>query len=79
MNHKNAHRLYFGGMILGIIVCIVSACIQLDFGLVLGAAVVVGFVFAAAHFYVCPHCSGKLHMNSPKPDYCPHCGKKIEW
>lgn len=79
MNHKNAHLLYFGGMILGIIICFLSAAIEFDFGLYIGAAVVIGLVFLAQHFYVCPHCGDKLHLKSPKPGYCPHCGKKIEW
>lgn len=41
-------------------------------------AVVIGAVVYMVINFRCPHCSSLLYPKAGIPDYCPHCGKRID-
>ena len=51
-------------------------------GIIIAAVVLAIIAALQAYAYMrCPHCEGRLYngRNAPKPNFCPHCGRPIEW
>ena len=68
---------FFGGCILGLISGEFSRDDSLNFGMILGLALIIGaFVW---HFLLlrCPHCGHHFRLNHPISKHCPNCGEKI--
>lgn len=47
---------------------------------ILGTLVIMAGAIQAYFHMRCPHCDGSLYLRGvPKPNFCPHCGKPIDW
>ena len=68
-------------MALGYLLATASATLAVGLGIAFaGFAVVIIGVILASVYMRCPHCEGPLYYKgAPKPKFCPHCGKPIEW
>lgn len=44
-----------------------------------GCVAVIAAVIYSALRLRCPHCNTALYFRSQRPNFCPECGKKLEW
>lgn len=79
MDYKKSHRLYTAGMlsmtVLTVVVCLLT---QSSLFIYLYIAAVIIWTIYLSKFCRCPHCGGAFDFRGKLPDYCPHCGEKLE-
>lgn len=62
----------------GLAVCLVGAMLGNFIVLFGGTMVAVASIALNMFYFRCPHCHQPLGGQGEIPDYCPHCGKRLD-
>lgn len=79
MDHIKSYRILFWGCLIGLICALIGAASELVLLSIIGLVIMAAAFFQGFLFFKCPHCGEGWNIRGAKPDYCPRCGKKIDW
>ena len=81
MDYKKAfawgERLLTGAVVFILLLCVAGDGWLFWVSAGFSAACIISGIILKLKFYRCPYCKDGLPIRSAVPDYCPHCGDKL--
>lgn len=78
MNYKKSYRLLNICLYSGLILCLTSLILKIDWVGMLGVIIIILGILQTAIFYRCPNCHKALNFRGKKPKHCSECGFELE-
>ena len=78
MNYKKSYLLFNICLYSGLILCLTSLILKIDWVGILGVIIFILGILQTAILYRCPNCHKALNFRGKKPKHCPECGFELE-
>ncbi len=85
MDYKKSYGILKIGVIIGAIIVFAGLSIGTKIPLLGNLVGVIGLIGMlvgigqAFIYYKCPSCKRRFNIRGKNPDYCPGCGRKLDW
>ena len=79
MKYKKSYYGYYIGVFCGLIIILGACYLKMNCILLgMGIMIFIGAPVQACIFFRCPKCDKLWLIKAGIPDYCPHCGEKVD-